>query len=73
VWRDLAVHHRPTEVDCILSPVTAFAARRGRTLVRLERLIGLIREVEDGARALDWGNLDDLLGRHERAEADEAA
>ena len=50
VWRDLAVHHRQTEVDCILFPIVEFAARHKRELPRLARLIALVKELELGTR-----------------------
>lgn len=61
VWRDLAVHHRQTEVDCILFPIVEFAARHKRELPRLARLIALVKEVERGTRPLQWRNLDELV------------
>jgi 2-dehydropantoate 2-reductase len=60
VWRDLAIHHRPTEVDTIITPIAERARARGVPVPRLERLIHLIHEAEQGRRQLGWHNLDDL-------------
>lgn len=61
VWRDLAVHHRPTEVDTIIAPIVERAHARSVPVPRLQRLIGLIHEVERAERTLDAANLDELV------------
>lgn len=61
VWRDLAVHHRPTEVDTVIAPIVARAQARGVPVPRLRRLIGLIHEAERGQRGLEPANLDELV------------
>lgn len=60
VWRDLAVRHRRTEVDDLLTPVLERAARHHVEVPRLRRLVSLIKEAETGERALGWANLDRL-------------
>jgi len=52
IWRDLAVHHRPTEVGAILDPVVNEGARAGIDTPLVRRLIELVREAETGVRAL---------------------
>jgi 2-dehydropantoate 2-reductase len=52
IWRDLAVHRRPTEVDQILGPVVAAADRHGLDVPHLRRLVGLVHAVESGERPL---------------------
>ncbi|HXW82722.1 MAG TPA: 2-dehydropantoate 2-reductase N-terminal domain-containing protein, partial [Acidimicrobiales bacterium] len=69
VWRDLAVHKRQTEVDCILSPIMEFAMRHNQTVPRLTRLVELVKDVEQGSRPLAWENLDELVVEHARATA----
>lgn len=60
VWRDLAIHRRPTEVGELVDEVI----RRGETLgvptPRLSRLVAMVREAERGLRPLDWANLESL-------------
>lgn len=60
VWRDLAIHHRPTEVDELVECVTSRAREHGVAVPRLERLVALIKSVERGERSLGWENLDEL-------------
>jgi 2-dehydropantoate 2-reductase len=57
IWRDLAVHRRPTEVDAILGPVVAAADRRGIPTPRLRRLVGLVHEAEAGRLPLGFATL----------------
>lgn len=60
IWRDLAVHRRPTEVDAILGPVLCFARNRRVAVPRLQRLIELVREAQEGRRRLGWSALAEL-------------
>jgi len=60
VWRDLAVRKRRTEVDAHFLPIVDEAERHQLATPLLRRLIALIHEVEDGQRALDRANLDEL-------------
>jgi 2-dehydropantoate 2-reductase len=62
IWRDLAVHRRPTEVDAILGPVLAAAERRGIPTPTLRRLVGLVHEVEAGRLPLGFATLARLEG-----------
>lgn len=61
IWRDLAVRKRPTEVDFQLGPVIAAGSRHGLECPTLQRLVAMIHEVEQGRRALDDRNLNELL------------
>jgi 2-dehydropantoate 2-reductase len=58
IYRDLAVHHRPTEVGCLFSDV------EGPLVRRLEELVSAI---ESGQRRCERANLD-LLATYERLE-----
>jgi 2-dehydropantoate 2-reductase len=60
VWRDLAVRKRKTEVDSQIAVIARIAARHGRRTPLVDRLVGLIHEVEDGKRPLVRANLDAL-------------
>ena len=60
IWRDLAVRKRRTEADAQLGPIVAFGAQTGIPASATQRLIAMIHEIEDGTRALDWGNLAEL-------------
>ncbi len=57
VWRDIAVHHRQTEIDAQFSPVLAVARQHGIATPHLDRLVSVMHEVETGARAQAWENL----------------
>ena len=60
VWRDLAVRKRKTEVDSQIAVIGRIAARHGRKTPLVDRLVGLIHEIEDGKRPLARENLDAL-------------
>jgi 2-dehydropantoate 2-reductase len=60
VWRDLAIHHRPTEVDAHYGPVLERGARHGIPCPTLRRLVGTIHAIERGAPQHDR-NLIDLM------------
>jgi 2-dehydropantoate 2-reductase len=57
IWRDLAIRKRRTEVDAQLGPIVAEGASLGVATPVTARLIAMIHEIEDGARALDRANL----------------
>lgn len=50
IWRDLAVRHRPTEVDPQVGTVVDIARGHGIPTPRLARLVELIHDVEEGRR-----------------------
>ena len=60
IWRDLAVRKRRTEVDAQLAIIAGIAAPHGLTTPLVDRLVGLIHEIEDGTRAMERANLDAL-------------
>ena len=60
VWRDLAVHKRPTEVNEQINSVVEIAETRGVAVPRLQALVRLVREAEAG-QPLGWHNLDELV------------
>lgn len=60
IWRDLAVHKRRTEVDAILGPVVTLGAEAGIPTPLTARLVEMIHEIEEGRRALETANLDEL-------------
>ena len=62
-----AVHHRQTEVDCILFPIVEFALTpSARTSETRALLIDSVKEVEQGSRPLQRRNLDELVIEHTR-------
>jgi 2-dehydropantoate 2-reductase len=61
IWRDLAVRKRKTEVEAHLGATLARAGRHRLELPLTARLLALIGELEDGRRAMHWGNLDELV------------
>ena len=60
VWRDLAVRKRKTEGEAQLGPIPRQAAAAGLEAPLVARILELVREVEDGARARGRANLGEL-------------
>ncbi|MGH7912818.1 MAG: ketopantoate reductase C-terminal domain-containing protein, partial [Candidatus Dormibacteraceae bacterium] len=48
VWRDLAVRHRKTEVDCHAGALAVRGRELGLDMSRVERLVALIHGIEQG-------------------------
>ena len=69
IWRDLAVRHRPTEVDAQLGPIVTCGARVGVPTPTTRELIAMIHEIESGARPLQTRNLAELERRAAAGEA----
>ncbi|MEZ0604170.1 ketopantoate reductase family protein [Paraburkholderia sp. IW21] len=61
VWRDLAIRKRRTEVDMQIAPVVAIGRTHGIECAKLDALVRMIHEIEDGARPLSDSNLNELL------------
>ena len=61
IWRDLAVRKRKTEVDGQLGMLARKGLALGVATPLTCRLTELIRDLEDGRRAMDWRNLDPLV------------
>jgi 2-dehydropantoate 2-reductase len=64
VWRDIAVHHRKTEVDAQFGPLLKMARARGIDIPHLERLVTLMHDVETGVRPQAMENLMRLGAAH---------
>jgi 2-dehydropantoate 2-reductase len=60
VWRDLAVRRRRTEGGPILGALIGAAERAAVPIPRVRVLAGIIREIEDGRRAMRWENLEEI-------------
>lgn len=56
-WRDMAVRHRPTEVDHLVGWVVDEGCRRGLTVPLNERLVRQAKEIERGTRQRGLHNL----------------
>ena len=61
IWRDLAVRKRKTEVDAQIGIIAEIGAGLGVPTPALARMVGLIHDIEDGRRPLDWSTLDEML------------
>ena len=61
IWRDLHVRHRPTEVDPQITDVVLHAQQMGMRAPIVERLINMIREIENGQRPASANNAPELL------------
>jgi 2-dehydropantoate 2-reductase len=60
IWRDLAVRKRPTEVDAQLGIVATLGRESGVATPLTDRVVELIHEIENGARAQSMATLDAL-------------
>ena len=60
VWRDLAIRKRRTEVDSQIAPIAAIGRKHGIACPKIEKLVAMIHEVEDGKRQLSDANLLEL-------------
>lgn len=60
IWRDLAVRHRPTEVDVQIGRCAQIGARRGFAMPLTNRLVAMIHEIERGERPMAWENVEEL-------------
>ncbi|MFZ0216463.1 MAG: 2-dehydropantoate 2-reductase N-terminal domain-containing protein [Candidatus Dormiibacterota bacterium] len=60
IWRDLAVRHRPTEVDCQIGALARRGRELGLSMPRNERLVALIHELEAGTRPMALDNVGEL-------------
>jgi 2-dehydropantoate 2-reductase len=61
IWRDLAVRKRKTEVDSQIGVIVAKGKGLGIPTPLTARLVELIHDLEEGRRAMGWGNLDELV------------
>ena len=68
-WRDLAVHHRKTEIDAQFLPVLRIADRHGVAVPHLQRLVTLMQDVEEERRPRAWANLAALEAQPEGSSA----
>ncbi len=60
VWRDLAVRKRRTEVDAQIAVVGELGRQAGVATPRVDRLVQLIHDIEQGRRAQSWETLEAL-------------
>jgi 2-dehydropantoate 2-reductase len=60
IWRDLAVHHRKTEVDEQLGIAVSIGCARGLAMPLTHTLIRMIHEIEAEERGMSWSNLEAL-------------
>ena len=60
MWRDIAVRKRKTELDTLLVPFVREARALGIPTPLNDRLIELVRDVEEGRRPQSWETLDAL-------------
>jgi len=61
IWRDLAVRKRKTEVDGQLGVLARKGESLGVAMPFTRGLAGIIRDLEDGRRQMDWKNFDPLV------------
>lgn len=61
IWRDLAIRKRKTEVDAQMAIMVPLGQQAGVPTPAIERLVGLIHEIEDGRCDQSWSTLDRML------------
>ena len=61
IWRDLAVRKRKTEVDAQIAIIAPLGLEAGVATPTIQRLVGLIHDIEEGRREQSWDTLDQLL------------
>lgn len=66
IWRDLAVRHRPTEVDHQPGAVIEIARAHGIRVPVHERIVSMIHELEAGRRTRTSANLEELCALNDR-------
>jgi 2-dehydropantoate 2-reductase len=59
-WRDIAVHHRPTQVDCLVGALVAKGECLGLALPLNRKLVAMVHELETGTRPMQWANFHGL-------------
>ncbi len=60
VWRDLAVRKRQTEVDSQIVPISTIGAKHGLACPRIDAMVEMIHEIEQGTRPMTDDNLLEL-------------
>jgi 2-dehydropantoate 2-reductase len=60
IWRDLAIHKRRTEVDRLIGPVIEMGREHGLGTPGLSRLVAIVKDIENGKKALRLQNLDEI-------------
>lgn len=58
IWRDLAIRKRKTEVDAQIAIISQIGAKGGLATPTIDRLVGLIHDIEEGRRPQSWATLD---------------
>lgn len=60
IWRDLKIKKRKTEVDMQTAVIVAKGEQLSIATPVNTAVLTVIRQIEDGARGMDWANLDDI-------------
>jgi 2-dehydropantoate 2-reductase len=61
IWRDLAVRKRKTEVDAQIALIAPLGLEAGVSTPAIQRLVGLIHDIEEARREQSWDTLDQML------------
>lgn len=62
IWRDLAIRHRPTEVDYQIGLAAEIGGGHGLPMPLTRALVAMIHELEGGRRQRSLANVDELTG-----------
>jgi 2-dehydropantoate 2-reductase len=60
IWRDLAVRHRPTEVDYQIGLAAEIGTRHGLPMRLTRSLVSIVHDLESGRRLRSRANVDEL-------------
>lgn len=63
IWRDLAIHKRPTEIDGLMVPIVALAEKHGVPVPHLATLCDTVHAIERGEKELGVGALTGLMDK----------
>lgn len=61
IWRDLAIHRRPTEIDGLMVPIVAMAEKSDVPVPYLKRLCDTVHAIERGEKNLGADALSGLM------------
>jgi 2-dehydropantoate 2-reductase len=65
IWRDLKVRKRKTEVDMQVAQIVATGREQGVPIPVNAAVLGVVYEIEGGARGMEWSNLEEIAHRSE--------
>ncbi len=65
IWRDLKIKRRKTEVDMQVAQIVATGREQGVPTPANAAVLEIVHEIENGARGMEWANLEEIARRSE--------